>query len=141
MAKFITSITGSFSGMVTHSDNTNHPFRGSVDTKINRETNAARVTGEDAMADPDVIADFVPLASLSGAGGVTNSLVSDVACSVNARISYNDGTHGDFAVVYEFGDARFIGSEDVHQDILNDTQGHLVEFNKMLTDTAGVTLA
>ncbi len=137
----INSITGSFSGVVSHSDNTNHQFRGSIDIKNIRETDGGLVTGEDAMADPDVIADFVPLASLSGSGGTTNPLVSDITCNVNAKVSYDDGTHGEFAVVYEFGDARFVGDEQVHADLLADTQGFLVEFNKMLTDAAGVTMA
>jgi len=139
MAK-ITSITGSFFGVVSHSDNTNHQFRGSIDIKNIRETDGGLVTGEDAMADPDVIDDFVPLAALSGVGGTTNPLVNDIACNINARVSYDDGSHGEYAVVYEFGEARFVGDEQVLQDLLNDTQGFGTEFNKMLDDAAGVSM-
>lgn len=140
MAKHITSITGYFSGIVTHSNNTNHPFDGSIDIRGNRRTNERRQTGEDAMADADVVSDFVPLVPLTGAGGTVNTLVSDVVCNVNAKVSFSDGSHGEFAVVYEFGEARFVGSTEVQTLLAIDTTGALDAYNQMLTDAAGVTI-
>lgn len=62
---------------------------------------------------------------------------SDVVLQVDGIITRDNGPKLAFAVIYEFGSAVLVGSEEAIQLIRTDSQGFLTQFNKMLQNATG----
>lgn len=63
--------------------------------------------------------------------------ISDVVMRIDATITRDNGVSLSFAVVYEFGDARLVGSDEAIELLRADTQGFLTKFNSMLQNATG----
>lgn len=63
--------------------------------------------------------------------------ISDVVLRMDATITRDNGIPLSFAVVYEFGEARLVGSEEVIELLRSDTQGFVTKFNTMLQNATG----
>ena len=63
--------------------------------------------------------------------------VSEVVLRIDATFTQDNGPEGTFAIVYEAGNARLIGSEATINALRADTQGYLSKFNTILQNASG----
>lgn len=63
--------------------------------------------------------------------------ISEVVLRIDATFTQDNGPEGTFAIVYEAGSARLIGSETTINALRADTQGYLTKFNTILQNASG----